>query len=877
MNLWKRFLQKDQDLEEEIRSHLSMAAQDRVARGESQASAEANARREFGNQLLIKEVTREMWSWTKLEKWTHDLRYIFRQMRRSPGFTTAAVLTLALGLGAATAMFSVVNGVLLEPLRYRDPERLFLARTVPAARFNIPGDFPINARHFHEWREKCQSCEDIALLRYFDLTLVGVGKPEKLPALVVSYNFFHTLGVQPVLGRDFLPEEESLGKAGEVILSNALWKTGFSADPSVIGRRIQLNGETHTVIGVLPPDLHLPQGDQWGALFGPAAVPVIFRPIGIDTARESSVGNLNYTCIVRTKPGIGAGATEAELTALIDPIQRQNKSEFHITLTPMQQQMTRGARSALWMLLATVGAVLLIVCVNVGNLMLVRTSSRYREAGIRIALGASRSGLFGLVLKEALVLVAIGGALGLALALAALKIFIATAPIGLPRLDEVALDWRVLSFAAAAAATSTLICGLFPAWRLSRTEPQRSLKAGSSNATEASAKLRIREVLAGLEVALSTVVLVVGGLLMISFVRLMSVERGFDTTHVITQDISFLAPKYAHGFRREFVERMVPQLRQIPGVEAAGVTNLLPLRGEGWIDDLSSPDLPESRTDQAPLSNFRFVGAGYMQAMGIRLIEGRFLDDSDKNTPHAVISERAARKLWPGQSPIGQHVFGLGANPRPELEIVGVVGDVPANGLDKNPPYIVYEHFWRMQPVGVDFVVRTKADPAAVLGSVRGVLSSADPELAIPPARTMEQVVEESVAVRKFQMGLAATFAISALLLASLGVYGVISFTVSRRTSEMGIRIALGAQSSQVAGMMLKEGMTPVLFGVAAGVVGSRFASSLIASQLFQVTPHDPAITSVVAITLLAVGLAACFLPARRATQVDPITALRCE
>ena len=869
---------KDRELEDEIQAHLAMAAKDRMERGESPAQAAANARREFGNEVLIREVTRGMWNWNWIEKLSQDLRYILRQMRRSPGFTIVAVLTLALGLGAATAMFSIVNGVLLEPLKYREPDRLFLARTAPAPRFKMAGDFPVNARHFYEWREKCQSCEEVSLVDFAGMTLTGAGQPQNLPTFTVSSNFFKTLGVQPVLGRDFLREEELPGHFGEVILTDELWRTRFSSDRSVIGRTIQLNGEGYTVIGVMPADLHLPKGDEWGAFFGPSDSPLIFRPLGIDTARESSNGNLNYTSIIRTKPGIGGRAAAAELTALIEPFQRQNKSGLYISLTPMQEQVTRNARAALWLLLATVGAVLLIVCVNVGNLMLVRTTSRYREAGIRIALGASRSGLFGLVLKESLVLVTIGGILGLAFAALGLKLFVAAAPVGIPRLEEVAIDWRVLSFAALAIGLSTVICGLFPAWRLSRTQPQQSLKAGGSNNTEMGTKLRVRELMASVEVALSTVVLIVGGLLIVSFLRLISVEKGFDTIHVITQDVSFLSPKYAHGNRRRFVEEILPKLIQIPGVETAGATNMLPLQGEGWIDSLVNPDVPpKGPGEEDTLANFRFVGPGYMQAMGIRLLAGRFLDESDKDRPRAVISQRAARYLWPDRSPIGQHVRAIGAEPPLSLEVVGVVDDVAADSLDKSPPMTVYEHYWRMQPIGMVFAIRTKGDPAAVIGSIRQVISAADPEMAIPPARTMEQVVEKSVAVKRFQMQLALALAVSALLLASLGIYGVISFTVSRRTSEMGIRIALGAQSSHVTGMILSQGMKPVLFGLAAGVIGAWFTGGMISSQLFGVTPHDPAAIFTVTTVLLLVGLAACWFPARRATRIDPVTALRCE
>jgi predicted permease len=304
---------------------------------------------------------------------------------------------------------------------------------------------------------------------------------------------------------------------------------------------------------------------------------------------------------------------------------------------------------------------------------------------------------------------------------------------------------------------------------------------------------------------------------------------------------------------------------------------MLPLKGEGWINFLGSPDVPPKRDDEGALANFRFVGPGYMQAIGIRLLAGRFLNESDKNLPRAVISQRAARYLWPDQSPIGQHVLAAGAEPRPSLEVVGVVDDVPAGGLDKNPPMTVYEHYWRMKPEWMTLAIRTKADPAAVIGSIRQVISAADPEMAIAPAQTMEQVVYESVAVKRFQMQLAVAFAVSALLLASLGIYGVISFTVSRRTSEMGIRIALGAQSPQVTGMILSQGMKPVLFGLAAGVIGAWFTGTMISSQLFGVKPHDPAAIFTVVAVLLFIGLAACWFPARRATRIDPLTALRCE
>jgi predicted permease len=875
--MWKRLLhwrRLDRDLDEEIRAHVRMAAQDRVEKGEKSAEAERNAQREFGNQLLVKEVTRDMWGWTALERLGQDLKYVFRQMGRSPGFTAVAILTLALGLGATTAMFSVVNGVLLQPLKYREPGRLYSARTIPPARAGLTQDYPVNARHFHEWRTQCRSCEEVSLIKFLDLNLTGAGEPVRLPALSVSFNFFRTLGVHPALGRDFLAGEEHT--MGQVILTDALWRARFASDPSIVGRDIQINGESTRVVGVMPPDLHLAKGEEWGPFFGPSETPLIFRTLGFDPSRESANGSLNYTSVIRLKLGVRPERAIAELNALLAEFVQQFKLETKTTLFPLQERVTGGARSALWLLLATVGAVLLIVCVNVGNLMLVRTTSRYREAGVRIALGATRAGLFGLVLKEALVLVTIGGGLGLLLAYAGIKVFVAAAPVGLPRLDEVQLDWRALIFAAMSIAVSTILCGLLPAWRLARTEPHESLKPGGPSSTETGRKLRLREIMVGVEVALSTILLIAGGLLMMSFFRLMRVDKGFEVTHVITQDVSFLNPKYARGVRRRFIAETVAKLSQIPGVRVAGATNQLPLRGEDWVDGLKDPDRLQGPEEDPAIANFRFVTPGYLQAMGIPLKQGRYLEETDRNRPIAVISERAARHLWPGQNPLGHHVRATGF-PKTSLEVAGVVGEVRAGGLEKEPPMMVYEHYWRMQPIAMSFVLRTQADPATAIRAVRAILSSADPEMAISPARTMEQILDESVAARRFQMYLAVAFAVSALALASLGIYGVISFSVTRRTAEMGIRIALGARGGQLVAMIVRQGILPVLLGLAAGIACALSVSRLIASQLYGVAPNDPLTIAAVATVLLTVAFGACWIPARRATRIDPLQALRFE
>lgn len=873
--MWRHLFRRRrmaEELDQEIRAHLAMAARDRVERGEVPEQACEQARRELGNELLIREVTRDIWGWASLDRFARDLKYVARQMKRNPGFTAIAVLTLALGLGAATAMFSIVNSVLLEPMKYRESGRLYLAQMVPPPQ-TVRGNWPVNARHFHEWRAHCRSCEGVSMVEGMGFTLTGPGEPERLPGLRVSYNFFRTLGVQPALGRDFLPEEELPGHFHVLILSDSLWRTHFAADPAIIGRTLQINGEPNSVVGVMAPDFHLPVGNEWGVMFANPMPPMIFRPLGMDVSQAHGAGMQNYASVIRLKPGASPGQAIAEMNSLIAEFVREFDIRLKPTLVPLQEGVTQGARSSLWLLLGMVGAVLLIVCVNVGNLMLVRTSGRDREAGIRMALGAGRGELFGLVLKEALILVASGSGLGLLLAHGALKAFLAAAPVHLPRMGEIQMDGRVLIFAIAAAAISTLISGSFPALRLARTEPLESLKTGSVNATEGGRKLQIREFMVGAEVAASTLLLVIGGLLMLSFVRVMRAPTGFEVAHVVTQGVSLIGPKYSDDNRTRFIDEALNKLRSIPGVESAGVTNQVPLRGETWIDGLREPDQPEN--SEPALANFRFVSPDYWKVMGIPLRQGRFFQESDRGRNVAILSERAAHLLWPDANPIGKRVHLTAANDAAG-EVIGVVGDARAS-LERNAPLTVYEPYWAVSVGGPSFVLRTRAEPAAVVDAMRAALRSLDSNMPLLQAETMEQILDQSVSTRRFQTYLAMAFAAAALALASLGIYGVISFTVARRTPEMGIRTALGARPAQLMAMVVLQGLRPVLAGLAVGLAGALSVGRFLASELYGVTPSDPVTLATVTVLLLAVALCACWVPARRAARIDPLRALRCE
>jgi putative ABC transport system permease protein len=895
MNTWSRLFhrrQMDAELDEELRAHLNMAQRDRVERGESEADADVNARREFGNALLVKETTRDMWGCTALESFARDLGHAIRQLRKHPGFTAVAVGTLALGLGSTTAMFSVVKGVLLQPLQYRDPSRLFLAY----ARFPLLSwqKGPVNARHFHEWRARCRACESVALLEGEVYGLEGRGDPRRLPGLRVSANLFRTLGVAPALGRDFLPEEEMPGRSDVVLISDTIWRELFASDPSAVGQTLNLDGVSVRIVGVMPASLHLPKGAEWGTLIGMAMAPEIFRPLGVDVSQARPLGAFDYVSVVRLKQGFAASEAQAEMSALSAELVRPFKVEVGAVLAPMHNQVTGGIRPALLLLLGTVGAVLLIVCFNIGNLMLVRTSARYREAGIRVALGAGRAALFRLVLCEALVLIVFGGMAGVGLAQLGVRAFVAAAPVDLPRLDEVGIDWGVIAFAAASAALSGLVCGLFPAWRLSRTQPLDSVKSVSTQFTEGRSKLRLREWMVSAEVAISTVLLIAGGLLGLSFFRLLHVDKGFETEHVITQAFSLTSTRYrADDVQFHFVDRVLREMAALPGVEHAGVTSQLPLRGESFIDTLQDFDQRADDQSRPYTANYRFASADYWRALGVPLRKGRYIEERDYDRDVVVVSEKVVAMLWPGENPLGKHLrmLTLVRNPggfEPKrlpgggidfhaMEVVGVVADTREGALNQEPPPVVYAPY-RFQAVGWGaFVLRTHGDPAALISQVRAAIAREDPTLPLTPAETMEEILDRSVAVRRFEMNLAAAFGIAALALASLGIYGVISFTVARRTSELGIRLALGASTGKLMASILRQGMTPVLLGLAAGLATALMLGRLIASQLYGISANNPLTISSVAGLLLLVALGACWIPARRAARVDPVRALRFE
>ena len=815
-----------------------------------------------------------------MEKLWNDLQLAMRSFRRNPAFAAVAILTLALGIGANTAIFSMVNSVLLKPLAYREPGQLVvLQESIPQLSHLYPA-FPANAAHFLTWRKECKSFQEMAAIRPTTLNLSGAGPAVQLNVARVSANLFHVLGVGPRIGRSFLEEEDKPGHDHVVILTDALWRQRFHSDAHLIGGKILLDDQPYDVIGILPPDFRIPKNNQLGDFVGMPPRTDLFKPMAWSKDDLGQVGDFDYGVIARLRPGVTVQQALAELNVVQDRIAksiREDKVDLRGVVLPLDEAVTGHARRGLLLLLGAVAAVLLIVCVNLANLSLARATARRRESAIRSALGASRARLVRQVLTENLLLAFVGGALGVMVAIVSLHLLVNSAPVDLPRLDEVRLDGRVMAFAFVISALSGLLFGLVPAWRMSRTEPQEALQSGGSrSSTEGRRGLRYRELLVSFEVGLSAVLLITAGLLIHSFARLMNVDRGFEVRKLITAEIALPHTGYEDGAKRQrFYSNVVTKTRALPGVISAAMVSVLPLDGESWVDVISKP-ADHRPMMRRPLANYRFITPDYFRTMGIPLRAGRDIEETDQGRPVVLISENAATRLWPGENPIGKE-FLRGAPDEKPYQIVGVVADIRTSSLQKKPDLMVYVPYWVRSQFTVALVARTAGDPRTQESAIRRTVGSVDSGAPVSRIRTMQQVMSESVESRRFQMLLIGLFAGMALLLASLGIYGVLAYSVARRTGEMGIRMALGARPGDVQTMVLRQGLKPVAIGLAAGIVGALALGRVLRSLLFEVSAADPATMAAVVAVLLAVAALACTIPARRAMRVDPMTALRYE
>ena len=807
------------------------------------------------------------------------MRHALRVLSREKTFAAFAILTLALGIGAVTTIFSVVEGVLLRPLAYTEPGRLFAAAE-SAPQVPVPR-LPVNAAHFRSWQEQCDSCEAGALLSPATFNLTGEGAPEQIEGATCTWQLFQVLGAEPQLGRRFVEADDQPGANNFVVVSDSFWRRRLGAAPGAIGKPIRIDGEPNVVIGVLRHDFRFPSGEQAGPLNRFPKRAEIFKPMGFDWAKLRRLGQFNFACLIRLRSGANPARAEAQMTAAVEDAGRDMKIDLRAHLVPLQEQVTGRARTPLTLLLAAVGVVLLIVCVNLGNLMLVRANERARDTAIRRALGAGAGHLFRPVLGESVLIALSGGMLGVLLAYAGVRVLVNTAPIDIPRLDEVHVSVVTLLFAFCLSAGCGILCGVWPAIRATGVEPGDALRSGGRSYTEDRARQRSREWLVGLEVALSTVLLVVAALLGVSFFRVTNVERGYRVDHALTADLSLPGSRYRTDAQRAlFHQRALERMETLPGVRSAGLISSLPLKAQVWGDTISSEADTRPRAER-PSADFRFISEHYFETMGVALRQGRFPTAGDRSHKVALVSESAAREVWPGENPLGKRIRN---DPRPEwVEVIGVVADVRTDSLEKQPAPMVYVPYWdgaywQGSVWGnVTYVIRTSEDPSAMAGAFRSAMHQLDADLPLANVLTMREVLAESISSRRFQTVLAGAFAGAALLLACLGIYGVISYSVARRTSEMGVRIALGAQAAQVSALVLRQGVRPVLGGLVVGVAGALAAGKLIGGFLFGTEPRDPAAIATVVLLLLLVAALACWAPARRASRIDPMAALRDE
>ncbi|MEK6322863.1 MAG: ABC transporter permease [Acidobacteriota bacterium] len=799
-----------------------------------------------------------------------DLRYGVRMLLKQPGFTLIAVLTLALGIGANTAIFSVVNALLLRPLPYVESERLVLLseRSREGERLDVA--YP----NFADWRARAQSFVGMAAAYTSNFNLTGVEKAARLEGCVSNWNFFHLLGIHPQLGRLFTEEDDRYGAARMMMISHELWQTRFGAEANVIGQSIVLNGDSYTVIGVLPPGFeYLEPAD-------------FYVPIGLFLGPNSPLSNRGNTtylhAVARLKPGVTIDQANSEMATLGQQLAQEypkvNEGKS-AQAERLQDVMSEDVRQSLWVLLGAVGFILLIACINVANLLLVRAAERQKEFAVRQALGAGRRRIVRQLLSESLLIACLGGACGLLVGWWMLQGLLGLAPPEIPQLSRVGLDKTVLLFTLGIAVLTSLLCGLLPALQSSKIDLQTALKAGG-RLSAGTGREGMRKGLLIAEVSLSLVLLVGAGLLVRSMYNLLNVDLGFNADNLLTMRVSLTEGRYNPGTRCVFYDECLARVGAVPGVRDAALTMSLPIKGASWGRVFIASDKPVPSRADLPRSDNIPVSRNYFETMGMRLLRGRSFSatDTTESAPVVVINETLARGIWPGEDPIGKRLKqSYPENEAPWREVIGVVNDIKLNGVDRPISMQTYLPYAQEPRPSVGVVVRTHDNPLAVAASVEQAIHSIDKDLPVYSIWTMDQLLANSLAQRRLTLVLLASFATLALLLAAVGVYGVVSYAVRQRTHELGIRIALGAQAHDVLTLILTQGLKLALLGVALGLGAALALTRWMESLLFGVRPTDPLTLGVIAAGLLGVAVVACWIPARRATKVDPMAALRHE
>ena len=797
-----------------------------------------------------------------------DLRYGLRTLLKNPAFAGVAVLTLALGIGANTVIFSVVKAVILSPLPFGEPERIVGVFTINRAQ---AGELDVfSPANFSDVAEQSRALEAVAAWRYWGFDVSGESEPERLTAGRVSPAFFRALGVSPILGRVFLPEDDATGTEHVVVLGHGLWQKRFGGDPAICGRTIQLNGESHLVLGVMPRGFEFPAGAE------------IWAPLGLNESQRQQRGSVFLEVLARLGQGITLEAAQSEMGTIASRLEKDYpgpNTSLGMTLIPLHDQIVGSVRPALLVLSAAVTFVLLVGCANLANLLLASASARQREFAVRAALGASRGRLIRQLLTESVLLSLIGGGLGVLISLWGLSALAAFGPGNVPRLGEVSLDAGVLIFTLLLSVVTGVLFGLAPALGASRSDLQGALKAGARTAGTDLGRSRLRATLVIAEVALVLVLLASAGLMMKSFLRLRSVDPGFNPDRLMSLQFFLPQPRYPQDQSKiAFESRLLEKIRSLPGVVGAATASpapigAIPMRFE---NEFRIAGRPEPEPGSMPVARYNRVGPGYFRTLGVPLLRGReFAPSDDAGAPAvAIISELTARRHWPDEDPLGRRII-IGERQPITMEIVGVVGDVKQISLDDTGRPTIYVPFSQRPSNSLNVMIRTSGPPADLAGAIKQQLWAVDRDIPADYLETAESLISRSLAQPRFTMVLLACFAGMALVLAMVGIFGVIAYSVTQRTQEIGVRMALGANRGDVLRMVLGHGMGLTAIGVALGLAGSAALTRYLSSLLFQVSATDPMTFGWVTLLLVAVALFASWIPARRATRVDPMVALR--
>ena len=871
MQIWLRIKalvrrrQLDRDLEDEVRFHLAMRKEKYQQAGLRAEEAYVATQRRFGNIVLLKEVTREMWTFVSLETFWRDARFGARTLRKNPGFTALAVLTLALGIGATTAIFSVVNTVLLRPLPYRDSGRLVMVFWSNPAWGQ--DRIPLCVADFDDWKASNHAFDQPTVFGTNRYNYTGGQEPQQIMGARVSPGFFSTLGVEPALGRGFLPEEEMPSGRRAVIVSRNFWIHNLGKNADAVGRNITLNDQSYTVVGVMP-----------GSFRFPSESIQVWEPLRLEPPARR--GPYFLRGLARLRPGVSLQQARADMAT----VQQRIREETHakdggggVNVLPLRGYVVGDVQPVLLVLMAAVGFVLLIAVANLANLMLIKAIGRQREIAVRTAIGAGRLRVIRQLLTEGLVLTALGAGLGLLLAYASVNLLVAMSPADVPRLDEIGIDGRVLGFTLLVSILSSLLFALAPSLRVFRINLSQALKEGGGREA-ALGHGRLRGTLVVAEVGLALILLIGATLMLTSFIRLQQVNAGFDPQNLLTAEISMPDFRYSDPVRvNGFYHQLLDRVEALPGVQSAAVGSGLPpdlmqLQDTFIIDGHPTPP---GQTD--PLADFLFVSGDYFRSLGVPLLQGRTFSDADRQGSPlvVVINQTLARRFFPKENPLGRRLKQNRSNPW--MEVVGVVGDVRYSGLSAQPFPALYVPYLQHGWPGAYLVVRATRDPLALVTSVRNAVWSLDKELPVTEMKTAEQRMQESVAEPRFSTLLIGAFALLALSLASVGIYGVISYSTTQRSREVGIRVALGAVRLDIMRLVVGQALLLSLAGIAAGLIGALVLTRYLAGMLYDIRPTSPLVFAGVSLFLVAISLLASLIPATRATKVGPAMALRYE